>query len=327
MSGSAITLLWDALIPEQNFLMPAEARMPLAGPDQPVYFVGTAGIWFNTSIITAMNVYWGTYDGLYSMTPASVPIRPMPWSSGDTPYPTLRQPLPATLGIEAPSLGSTAVVSKGSLWAANSYGVSDVHVVVRWFEIDVSTVWSNGQISLVQEGDLNQGMDLDIGVPHLDVDRDGNMMINVVVSGPNQFPSAAYTGRLATDEKGALRYPIHIWTSGNSSYAAVLGGRNRWGDYTGGVFDPVDRKTFWMFGQIPDPNGPFNVNGSATQWTSSIGTARLDRRGDCPAHPATRAELRKINPSAEERYAAAHPPTNEPEDGGESEERDEPEDA
>jgi hypothetical protein len=184
-------------------------------------------------------------------------------------------------------------------------------------ELDVSTVWSNGQVTLIQEGDINQSQDIDVAYPHLDIDRDGNMMITLAVSGPNQFGSVGYTGRLATDEKGAVRYPIVIFAPGNVSFQSSAEGRNRWGDYAGGAFDPVDRKTFWMFGQIPDPNGLFNANGTATQWTSAIGTARLDRRGDCPANPKTHAQVRKINPSAEERYANSHPspyPPQEPED-------------
>ena len=200
-----------------------------------------------------------------------------------------------------------------------SYAVSPVHIIVRWTEFDISSVWANSQVSLVQQGDLNDGMNLDISYAKLDVDRDGNMMINFVMTGTEQFPSLGYTGRLRTDPLGTLRYPLHIWAPGNSTFVQFEQGRNRYGDYLGGVFDPVDRKTFWMFGQIPNPVGPFNVNGSATDWTTVIGTAHLERNGECPVQLKTTPKHNYINQRTEASYAASHPTTVAPNDGEEGE--------
>lgn len=309
LSGTSVDFLWEEVFPQQPFLMPAQQRMPIGGFNQPAYFVGMSIPLPGESeyLMSAMSVFSATYDGMTSLTPVRVPITPVEFPSGDFFPPAMRQPPPAPLGLESLGGFSTAVVSKGSLWCTLTHNVSTVRTTVRWMEMDISTTWSNGDITLVQEGDINQSPDLDVAFPAIDIDRDGNMMIAFTVSGPNQFPSIGYTGRLASDEKGALRYPISIFAQGNSSYLADVTGRNRWGDYTGGMFDPVDRKTFWMFAQIPDPNGLFNVNGSAIQWTSTIGTARIDARGDCPANPKTHAQVKKINLKAEERYANLHP--------------------
>jgi hypothetical protein len=302
MSGTSVDFLWEEQLAGQAYLMPAETRMPSTEFNQPTYFVGP-----ELSLpVNNLHVFWATHDGMNSLSPVSVPVNPMSQPYYELP-PVLRQPPSATLGIEASSGISTAVVSKGSLWCAISHNASQVHTVVRWVEMDVSTTWSNGQIKLVQQGDINQGPDLDVSYPHLDVDRDGNMLITLTVVSHTQFASIAFTGRLATDEKGAVRYPLNVWAHGNFSFQGVPEGRNRWGDYAGGVFDPVDRETFWMFSQLPDPLGTFDENGSAKQWNTAIGTAYIDARGPCPPAVNTCAEVRPINADAEAAYAAAHP--------------------
>ena len=317
INGVGVTLLWEKLIPDQIFLMPSELRMPLTNPQQPTYFVGQGGSHDGGDYLDTFAVYWGTAAGINSMTPALVPVNPMRWPAANETFPYSRQPAPAAhIGMRSAGFVATAVFYKGSLWTALSYSVSESHLILRWAELDVSTVWSNRAVSLVQEGDVNQGMDLDLSYAKLDVDRDGNMMITFVMSGPEQYVSLGYTGRLSTDPKGTLRYPLHIWAPGNSTYAAPGSvSFTRWADYIGGVFDPVDRKTFWMYGPIPNPSGAFNANGTATDWTSVIGTAHLDRNGECPPQFKTHTEHRYVNQKAENSYAASHPTPFEPEDG------------
>jgi hypothetical protein len=290
-------------LPDQQFLMPAETRMPLSSPTEPVYLVGVGGDPYAVTS-DSIAVYRMTADGLVDTTPVvfSTPVM------GIT---TARQPLPAVpSGLETTPFFSTAVVrqygTRLSLYAAVSYNVSAVHTVIRWFEMDISDTWANGEITMRQTGDYNPGMDLDVFYPHLDVDKDGNLVISGAISGPNQYVSTFYTGRLVDDPLNTLRYPPTIWAHGNSTYYWAPQDRNRWNDYSGCAVDPVDGKTVYMCGQIPRPDGEV-IDGFNTDWTVPVGTMQINKNGECAGRTHTHPAHNPVNYAQEARYAQTHP--------------------
>jgi len=182
-----------------------------------------------------------------------------------------------------------------------------VHTIIRWWKIRVSDAWSNGQISMSQQGDYNPGLDLDTSYPHIDADKDGHVGLSGVITGPSRYVSMFYTSRLVNDPPNTLRYPPIIWASGNSTYFSDYGtGRNRWSDYTGCQVDPSDGKTFYMFGQIPNPAGEF-FNGVNTEWTTSIGTMQINAHGSCDIKSPTTPGLSQYTTSQEIDYASKNP--------------------
>lgn len=85
--------------------------------------------------------------------------------------------------------------------------------------------------------------------PSVDVDIDGNVALTYSRSGTTEYPGAFFTGRLANDPPGLMEsQPL---AEGRGHYDVDFGsGRNRWGDYTGMVLDPVNQKNFWAFSEF-----------------------------------------------------------------------------
>ncbi len=85
--------------------------------------------------------------------------------------------------------------------------------------------------------------------PSIDVDVNGNVALAYSRSGPTEYIGAFFTGRLANDPPGFMgSQPI---AEGQGNYVVTYGGtRNRWGDYTGIVLDPVDQNRFWALSEF-----------------------------------------------------------------------------
>jgi hypothetical protein len=307
INGAGAVILYTHLFKGLPFMMPAENRMKLNNANQPTFFIGQNSV-FN--VTTGVNVLWATHQGFHSLTPVFIPTPTIFSIPGVSPKG--RQPPPAVpSGLEMGFQISTAVVRQHKtetyLYSAKSHNVSAVHTVIRWWKIRVTDAWANGQLQMSQQGDYNPGLNLDVSYPHLDVDKDGNMGLSGMITGPNQYASMFYTSRLVNDPPNTLRYPPIIWTQGNSTYFSDFGaGRNRWLDYSGCQVDPSDGKTFYMFGQIPDPAGYF-VNGVNTQWTTSIGTMQVNANGSCDVQSPTTPGPSQCTGSQEADHAKKNP--------------------
>lgn len=89
--------------------------------------------------------------------------------------------------------------------------------------------------------------------PALAVDKDNNVAVTFTRTGTNEYASAGFSWRLASDPPG-LRTTT-IFRSGQGPYVRTDGSRNRWGDYLGIWVDPVDQNNFWMFSEyVPTTN-------------------------------------------------------------------------
>ncbi|MDX6559502.1 MAG: large repetitive protein [Blastocatellia bacterium] len=107
------------------------------------------------------------------------------------------------------------------------------------------------------------------------MDHSGNFAAGYSASGPNQFPSLFYAGRLAGD-------PLNDLTQGEAVLFAGLGieantglfpFRNRWGDYSAITVDPTDDCTFWYTNEYLAPNLPTDI--LPVDWHTRIGSFRF----------------------------------------------------
>ncbi|GAB4317614.1 MAG: hypothetical protein Kow00127_09450 [Bacteroidales bacterium] len=84
-----------------------------------------------------------------------------------------------------------------------------------------------------------------------------DVMIGFGSFSENQYASAAYAFRYATDEPNTLREP-YIYKEGLAPYYKTYGGtRNRWGDYTFTCVDPLNDLDFWTiqeYAEVPEGN-------------------------------------------------------------------------
>ncbi len=180
-------------------------------------------------------------------------------SGGLNPVP---QPPPVIVATDEPIIGldqfelyiNSGVTANNSIWTTHCVFSDDglKRVVARWYEIDVSRFLSDNILELVQAGNADPGGTTNQIFPSINVNKYGDMAIQLTLVGEDQYPAIAYTGRLKNDPKGTVRLPLEVPIGGNLYYQQTFGGpRNRWGDYSGLAIDPCDHKTFWLFNMYP----------------------------------------------------------------------------
>jgi hypothetical protein len=129
----------------------------------------------------------------------------------------------------------------------------------------------------------------------LAVDGQGNMALGYSTSNatlPN-FPSIAYSGRLATDPPNTLPQTEVQLIAGAGSQTNQCGGVpcHRWGDYSAMSVDPADDCTFWYVNQYYSSQ----ANGDSGNWQTRIGSFKFP---SCAGLPPTTTTLgSSANPS------------------------------
>jgi hypothetical protein len=323
MNGIGATLRYENFTGATELPMPTQIRMPTTQPNQPTYLWATNNS--NAKLSDKIYIYAGTATSLNLLNPYVVKL-PRNLSTRNTllgiqPPPAVPQPLVFA------SLLANGVVHKNSLWVAQANNVSAIRSVISIMEFDLSNIPTNDTITLRQFIELDAGMEFGLAYPSLDVNINGDLLIQFAISGPNQYVATAFTGRLVTDPLNTIRYPIQIWLPGNYTFLANgqnSSGSNRWLDYTSAMFDPVDQETFYMFSNSPDGRVGVLPNGVATRWTASFGTATINTVPRCSNVQKTQPKSVEINFKKEARYERENPSGFD--DGNDEEEEEEPAD-
>lgn len=201
-----------------------------------------------------------------------------PWSESRVNAPQLGNP---NLIEDGDARIHSCIYRNGSLWFTHTVflpAVGPTHSAADWWQIDPSatTVAQFGRIE-------DSAGKIFYYYPSLDVNVNNDMLIGFSMSGPNNYASAEYALHLSTDAAGTLETP-NLFKAGIAGYFKTYGaGRNRWGDYSGTAFDPVDN-SFWTFQEwantgnnwatqiahIPDSGGIAPCNIPTGMATSSI---------------------------------------------------------
>ena len=108
------------------------------------------------------------------------------------------------------------------------------------------------------------------------MDHVGDIAAGFSTSGPNDFVSLHYAGRLAGDPLNELTQGENIMFEGNGIEVAVPNylQRNRWGDYSNLTVDPSDDCTFWYTNEYLPSNQVTDVV-STVEWHTRIGSFKF----------------------------------------------------
>jgi hypothetical protein len=113
---------------------------------------------------------------------------------------------------------------------------------VRWYEVRNP---SGSSASIRQQGTYAPTDTTDPlwrWMGSIAMDHVGNIALGYSASGPADYPSVRYTGRLASDPLGQMTQTEHVVWTGGGPQTQVEG---RWGDYSAMTIDPTDDCTFW----------------------------------------------------------------------------------
>ena len=189
------------------------------------------------------------------------------------------------------------VGSAESLWVVHNVQNTGETVRPQWAQLDVT----GGTIATtpVQQQIYAPDTTLYRWMGSLAVDKDGNMALGYSTSNgtsPN-FPSIAYSGRLATDPLNSLSQTETQLIGGVGSQTNPCGVYDwqcyRWGDYTAMSVDPSDDCTFWYTNEYYNSQ----ANGAIGNWQTRIGSFKFPSCGTTVCTPS--APTVSITPSSQ----------------------------
>ncbi|MCD4732476.1 MAG: T9SS type A sorting domain-containing protein, partial [Bacteroidales bacterium] len=177
-------------------------------------------------------------------------------------------------GNFAPQLGSDLKINtvdarmenmiyrNGKLWTVHHVylpvGNNPTRSAVQWFELALDgTVLQHGR---VDDPDGN----MYYAFASIAVNAKEDLMIGYNSYSEDQYASSSYSFRYGDDPPNTLR-DSYQYKDGLAPYWKTFGGsRNRWGDYSGTVVDPVDDLDFWTLQEYADL--PSSQDHWATWW-------------------------------------------------------------
>ena len=154
-----------------------------------------------------------------------------------------------------------AVFRGDSIWTAfttaHTWGAGPNRAAVQWCQIRAAVP------AVVQQGVFG-ATGLHYFYPAACPDNNGNLIIVMSRSGPNEFGSIVFSGRRSTDPLGMLQAST-LLKSGVAHYQGLdSGGRNRWGDYNGVASDPANGRLIWFYSEYAS---------ALNSWGTWIGSA------------------------------------------------------
>lgn len=151
----------------------------------------------------------------------------------------------ASTGLDAGDTRMCNVVYRnGRIWAVHGGGYpadAPDRNALYWYELQPSLPNPIVQSGIIQSG----GPDAHYIYPSIAVSCGNDVCIGFSSTSPAIYPSACYVTRLAGDAPGTTS-PTQYIKDGLAKYVKLgTGTRNRWGDYSATVVDPLDDKSFW----------------------------------------------------------------------------------
>ena len=228
--------------------------------EEDIYIVNNAGGNIGGYGYLALRKVTGGYGNEYIEELGIIQIAD-PWEDGSY----------ANNGDFAPQLGTDEKINtvdarlenmiyrNGKLWTAHHiYLPADdpTRCSVQWFELALDgTILQRGR---VDDPDGN----MCYAFATIAVNANEDIMIGYNSYSPEQYASGSYSFRYADDPQNTLR-DSYQYIDGLAPYFKTFGGnRNRWGDYSGTVVDPVDDLDFWTLQEYAD------LPGSQDQWST-----------------------------------------------------------
>lgn len=138
-----------------------------------------------------------------------------------------------------------------------------------WLQLDTSVL---NNLAVVQRGQIG-GEELGSAVhtfyPSIASNEFGHLAMSFAASSAGLNPGAYVVTRRPTDNNNTVSAPTALRT-GVDNYVRTFGGsRNRWGDYSATMVDPVDQ-CFWSFNLWSNTNGT-PISGEDGRWTTTAG--------------------------------------------------------
>ena len=167
-------------------------------------------------------------------------------------------------------IGSSVVFRNGFLWAAHTIFLpadNPTRSAVQWWQVQTDgTVAQRGRID-------DPSGKFFYAFPSIAVNRDNGVVIGCSRYAADRFAGAVYAYRAGADPDGTIRAEASL-KDGEAVYVKQSGTdhRNRWGDYSAAVADPLDDGGFWTVQEYAGGAGSL----WATWWGHLEGEAPIE---------------------------------------------------
>lgn len=134
------------------------------------------------------------------------------------------------------------VYRNGSLWCAHHIflpATSSTHTAVQWWKLD--TLGNISQRSRIEDVSGNNFY----AFPSIAVNASNDALIGYSSFSSSQYASAEYSYRNHNDPINSFQSPQQFIAGVAPYYKTHSGSKNRWGDYSATVVDPVNDLDFW----------------------------------------------------------------------------------
>jgi uncharacterized surface anchored protein len=159
----------------------------------------------------------------------------------------------------------SVVYRNGSIWTAHNAFLpfaAPTRTAAQWWQFD--TAGTIQQFGRVEDGSGNTFY----AYPSITVNSQNDALMGFSVFSATQYPAAGYAMRNGFDPSNVMRTPATL-KAGETFYRKVLTGtKNRWGDYSASVVDPVNDLDFWTIQEYADSPqfAPPNYGRWGTWW-------------------------------------------------------------
>lgn len=176
--------------------------------------------------------------------------------------PAARQPVDGageseTIENVAPRFVGNVFELGDSLWAVHSVAGTGANAALRWYEINEVTN------TVIQTG-LIENTNQDFHEPTIATNDHGDVVIGYTCSGPNLAASVCVSLGQTAGGVTTFAAPVVLVTGAGFYYRDFCtppgcSERNRWGDYSATVIDPVNPCRFWTFQEYVAVGGTGDV--------------------------------------------------------------------
>jgi hypothetical protein len=155
---------------------------------------------------------------------------------------------PRKLDAADAQVRSNPVFRNGRVYYAQTVGLPAgglTHTAAQWTVVDAATgnFVDGGRVEDPTATDTDGGRWY--AYPSLSVNKNGDLLLGFSEFESDDYADAGYAFRLGTDTAGTMRDPV-IYKEGEDYYEKTFGStRNRWGDYSHTVVDPVNDRDLW----------------------------------------------------------------------------------
>ncbi|HEV2704507.1 MAG TPA: lamin tail domain-containing protein [Pyrinomonadaceae bacterium] len=183
---------------------------------------------------------------------------------------------------------SNVVFRNGRLWYGQTIGLpagrtatTIDRTAAQWTAVTATTgaFFDGGRVDDATATATNGGSWY--AYPSVAVNDNDDMIVGYSEFESDDFADAGYSVRLGTDPAGTTRDPV-IYKEGEDYYSKAFSGtRNRWGDYSHSVIDPVNDRDLWTLQEyagtrtVPNANTTTNNSRWGTWWAKVTAPAGL----------------------------------------------------